>query len=368
MHGLGENPFEIDESEVEQPGSDYCPLIGAELTAAAHLLLALVDTEVNRLGGRAVYDDTDSAFVTPSRIAGEVSATLAGLNPYSESVPFLKDETENKAPKGECPKDCLDRAPRFFGLSAKRYCLFVRGKGGHPHVFHTGKSLGASDHGLGSFQVGKDRKDWIAQLWERIIENGAGAADDYAGIPATSEFSLSTPNLLPRVRSLGMIRPFTFLTARLLEPGGSDEMRSELVAYVDSKDTAGQSALMAMPRQRSWGRFLRISSSTATGSTPSIQTDGRFGGTFLSEGRTWWGSGRRRTESRTPGCSGLRAASGRAKRYVDPDPFKGSATEVARRLGVSRRTVFYLRRRLARRRNGDRETTVHGHATASKGT
>ena len=41
---------------------------------------------------------------------------------------------------------------------------------------------------------------------------------------------------------------------------------------------------------------------------------------------------------------GQHAVSGRAKTYVDPDPRKGSATEVARRLGVSRRTVFNLRR------------------------
>jgi hypothetical protein len=41
---------------------------------------------------------------------------------------------------------------------------------------------------------------------------------------------------------------------------------------------------------------------------------------------------------------GSGADGGRAKRYVDPNPFKGSATEVARRLGVSRRTVFNVRR------------------------
>jgi hypothetical protein len=40
---------------------------------------------------------------------------------------------------------------------------------------------------------------------------------------------------------------------------------------------------------------------------------------------------------------GQGAVGGRAKRYVDPDPFKGNATEVARRLGVSRRTVFNSR-------------------------
>ncbi len=42
---------------------------------------------------------------------------------------------------------------------------------------------------------------------------------------------------------------------------------------------------------------------------------------------------------------GQSVAGGRAKRYVDPDPYKGSATEVAQRLGVSRRTVYNLRRR-----------------------
>jgi hypothetical protein len=47
-------------------------------------------------------------------------------------------------------------------------------------------------------------------------------------------------------------------------------------------------------------------------------------------------------EGRVLGQSAVR---GRAKRYADPDPFEGSATEVARRLGVSRRTVFNLRKR-----------------------
>jgi hypothetical protein len=42
---------------------------------------------------------------------------------------------------------------------------------------------------------------------------------------------------------------------------------------------------------------------------------------------------------------GLGAVGGRARTYVDPDPFQGSATEVARRLGVSRRTIYNRRKR-----------------------
>ena len=50
-------------------------------------------------------------------------------------------------------------------------------------------------------------------------------------------------------------------------------------------------------------------------------------------------------DSRVPG---VKTAGGRAKTYVDLDPFKGSATEGARRLGVSRTTVFLLRKRPGR--------------------
>ena len=45
---------------------------------------------------------------------------------------------------------------------------------------------------------------------------------------------------------------------------------------------------------------------------------------------------------------------GRSKRYVDPNTFRGSATEIARRSGVTRRTVFNQRRRVNAGRNGDR--------------
>jgi hypothetical protein len=65
---------------------------------------------------------------------------------------------------------------------------------------------------------------------------------------------------------------------------------------------------------------------------------------------------------------GLAAVGGRAKTYVDPDPFKGSATQVARRLGVSRRTVFHRRKR-AKERNcpgrGRRVTFVGEHLSAN---
>ncbi|MGC2359932.1 MAG: helix-turn-helix domain-containing protein, partial [Thermoplasmata archaeon] len=316
------------------------------LTAASHLLLALVDSHVERLGGEVVYRDTDSAFVTPSGIVGEVAGALASLSPYSVEVPFLKDETAESAPREQYPKGSTDLKPRFFGLSSKRYCLFARDKAGRPHVFRKA----ASDHGLGSYQVGGDREEWVAQLWERIIEKGVEGADDYAGVPATSDFSLSTPNLLPRIRRLGELRPFTFLTARLLEPSRDpDEVRSELVAFIGPDDEARRAALMNESRQRSWGSvvedFVR-------------HRDRKY--TFDAEGRAvrrhifvrrknLIGLGKEANRVEDSKVLGLAAVRGRAKRYVDPDPRVGSATEVAARLGVSRRTVYNWRRKAASR-------------------
>jgi hypothetical protein len=257
VYGLAEGPFEFEDTETEEAGEDYFPLIGATLTSASHLLLALVDSVAGSLGGQSVYCDTDSVFVTPSRVAPEVTRTFDSLNPYSRPVHFLKDETEAKAPRAEYSKGSRDLQPSFFGLSCKRYCLFVRDKHGRPHVFRTGKEKGASDHGLGSFEVPGDRKDFVTQVWEAIIEDGTKAGDRFAGIPATSPFALSSPQLLPRIRKLGPIRPFGFLTARLLEPSGNPGAdRSELIAFIHPNDQQARDALMRLPRQRSWGSVV----------------------------------------------------------------------------------------------------------------
>jgi hypothetical protein len=256
IHGIGPEPFETEEKDLEEPGIDYCPLLATAITSAAHLLLALGEAVVEKLGGEVVYCDTDSMIMTPSRIAPQVAARLESLNPFSSHPPFLKDETDEKAPRNEYPKDSVDSQPRFVGLSAKRYCLLVRDRRGRPHVFRAS----ASDHGLGGFESpGKreDRANFIAKVWEDIITLGEAAADRYVGIPVTSRFSVSSPSLIARVRKLGPIRPFRFLTARGLEPSSDpNEPRSELIAYIPTTDELARLRLMDLPRQRSWASVL----------------------------------------------------------------------------------------------------------------
>ena len=115
----------------------------------------------------------------------------------------------------------------------------------------------ASDHGLSSFEVGGDRKEFIAGVWEAIIEGRPQAGDRLAGIPATAQFALSTPQLLARVRHMGPIRPFTFMTARYLEPSFvSDGWRSRLVPFISKEDTPDRDALMELPGQRDWSSVI----------------------------------------------------------------------------------------------------------------
>ena len=71
------------------------------ITSGGQLLLALLDTVAERKGAELVYCDTDSAFVTPSTAVPEIARVFDVLNPYSVPCPFLKDETEEKAPPSD---------------------------------------------------------------------------------------------------------------------------------------------------------------------------------------------------------------------------------------------------------------------------
>ncbi len=344
IHGLDGDPFDTEETELEEPGVDYCPLLAAVLTSAAHLLLALVDSVVASAGGEAVYCDTDSAFVSPSKVAGQVAERFDSLSPYSERVALLKDETEEKAPRSEYPMGSPDMAPHFFGLSAKRYCLFARDKSGWPHVFRKA----ASDHGLGSFEVTEDREEFVVGVWEAILTDCADAPDSYSGIPATAPFSLSSPALLPRVRKLGPIRPFTFLTARFLEPSPDPtEDRSELVAFVPTKDGAARTELMQLPRQRSWGSVLEAFVRHRDRKC-HIDGEGRMSRRrVLVRKSRIIGLGKEANRIETGRVLGQVAVGGRSKTYVN---WKGRLLAMgraeAKRLGLPWATVMRWKRRL----------------------
>jgi hypothetical protein len=113
--------------------------------------------------------------------------------------------------------------------------------------------------------------------------------------------------------------------------------------FVSPKDPAANAALMALPRQRSWGSvvedFVRYK-----GRKYTFGPDGRaIRRHVLVRKQNFVPLGKEANLFEYARALGPHAVGGWAKRYVDPDPFNGSATEVARRLGVSRRTVFNRR-------------------------
>ena len=215
--------LEEDVSKLEEPGALFSPVIGTEVTSAAHLLLSLLECTVVAAGGEFIACDTDSAFITPSRLARAVAAAFDPLNPYSEPCPFLKDETPEH-----------HGSLSFFGLSSKRYCLFERNNGGAV------RAVKVSDHGIGIFNAPGRRDKFDKGVWEHIVsatENdevpGAGWG---SSIPVTSTLTLTKPSLWPRVRGIDGMQPFNFITVRHLANPRDDGATSELLPFLSTKE------------------------------------------------------------------------------------------------------------------------------------
>ena len=90
-------------------------------------------------------------------------------------------------------------------------------------------------------------------------------------------------------------------------------------------------SLMAMPRQRSWASVIE-SFFEHRDRKYEFDSEGRaIRRHVLVRRKNLMGLGKEANRIETSRVLGLRAGGGRAKTYVDPDPFKGSATEVAQR-------------------------------------
>jgi hypothetical protein len=146
------------------------------------------------------------------------------LNPYSVKVALLKDETPDHT-----------ATVSFFGLSSKRYALFERDRHGRVRV------LKGSDHGLGVYQVPTNREEFTRRVWEQLIEaalDGEGDFSELGYLPATAQFSLTTPALWPRVSLVEGMRPFNFLTIQYLDPAalpdGAESFR--LLPFVSARE------------------------------------------------------------------------------------------------------------------------------------
>lgn len=191
-----ETPWKARVRHPEKPGRYTWPPVATCITAAARLMLAMLERCVTDLGGTWAFCDTDSmAIVMDDHVnaddIGRIISRFDTLSPYNADVVphLLKNEFE-----GFC-----------YGISSKRYVLFDADR-------NVGKY---SEHGLGHLRG--PARDWKREVWEHIL-NGHGP--QWLDSPAQSQWSVSTPRLyktLDRWNSgkpyRERIKPFNFLSA-----------------------------------------------------------------------------------------------------------------------------------------------------------
>ena len=236
-HGLWS--MEARVSTPEEPGEFAFPPLAAAVTGAARLLLALLQADVEALGGTYVACDTDSLVIVASETGGllacpggperlphgaeavralswaEVTDVLAGMDallPYrTDSIRSLvKLEDQNFARGGgpEAPEELYALA-----LSSKRYVLYNRTANG----IDVRK---ASNHGLGLYRSPIERHpdwtedwpEWADVVWRRIIAEAEGTPlpppPAWFSLPAVSQLPISSPVVLTPFRHFNEGRPF----------------------------------------------------------------------------------------------------------------------------------------------------------------
>lgn len=185
----------------ERPGRFTFPPVAVCITAAARLMLAMLERCVTDLGGCWAFCDTDSMAIVkdnenaipvklPDSVRGLSDLQIArivnrfdSLSPYSErAVPhLLKTEFD-----GMC-----------YAISAKRYALYQHAEDG-------GDIQKYSQHGLG--HLAGPYRGWERELWESIIY---GRALSFGSLPALSQWSVSTPSLYHTMRVWNENRPYS---------------------------------------------------------------------------------------------------------------------------------------------------------------
>jgi hypothetical protein len=266
VHGLGE--FESTATAVEERGVYFFPPLGALVTSAARLMLALLERCVTDADGSYAFCDTDSMAIIATRNGGQVPCPrgperdehgrecvhalswsqvdriverFAALNPYDRTIvpgSILEVEAENYD-----QETAEQRELHCYAISAKRYCLYTLNKSGDPELAKW------SEHALGGFYLnptdpGEADRDWVRESWDGILldELGLPAPEpEWLDRPALTRFTANHPRLLRPFAELNaakpyseQVKPFNFLLVAHIAPGGHparvDPKRCALVA------------------------------------------------------------------------------------------------------------------------------------------
>lgn len=234
----------ISARKIEEPGAYFHPLLGALITGAARLMLALAERNALDRGLDWAFCDTDSlAIANTSGLSADefkkrvetVRAWFKPLNPYGGESPdkpsILQLEKVNFPTGCDGQMDKL-RPTNCLAISAKRYVLFDREADGEIIIRK------ASAHGLGHLiapypdpdrgaRIGRIGVElWQEDLWKLIIAAAYTDRPDeveYGALrncnqPAASRYAATNPALLGWFKAFNetvpdaeKVRPFNFL-------------------------------------------------------------------------------------------------------------------------------------------------------------
>ena len=175
--------FLFKTTKIEKHGQYFNPIMATLITSSARLILAIAEKIADEKGYLA-YCDTDSIFVKPD-VVNEIQGFFKPLNPYSYDVEMFKIESDDN---GKPIENVM-----FYGISAKRYCLFDMNEG----KMNIRKY---SIHGLGRL-LNINGED----VWRAILTKDFSEFEDKT---AVSQITISKPSILNRFRKMNEDKPF----------------------------------------------------------------------------------------------------------------------------------------------------------------
>ncbi len=220
VYGPDDEPFDTKTTHPEDPGPYCFPPIATSITAAARLMLALLEQHVTNAGGAYAFCDTDSMSIvchptithidaptpdgtnripvlTPDQVT-EIIRRFDTLNPYDpDLIPHL----------WEPEHDSLTDPIWAHVISSKRYALYRQTDQGTAEFVDIKDESDAdemvdwSEHGLGAYldptgpEPERDedkRRVWIRQVWEHVL-TGDSPEPEWADTPALTRYTVNTP-------------------------------------------------------------------------------------------------------------------------------------------------------------------------------
>ena len=215
--------------KIEDIGKYFNPIMATLITGSARLILAIAE-KLGSENGYIAYMDTDSIFISPNKVK-EIQDFFRSLNPHSLPVEMFKIEEDDK-------HNPLDNV-MFYGISAKRYCLYSFENSIDIYTTTNNKPKISDDiiirkystHGLGHIKD-IDGK----QIWKSILTKDFKGYSDRI---AVSQITISKPSILKRFRKMNsntaiekQIKPFNFMLI-------GSEKNSIIPCLPYSKDISG---------------------------------------------------------------------------------------------------------------------------------